>query len=74
MVQNSLSSAASAAKYRAYVINLNEYILLGIYWTALYMNGDDVTFFDNFGVENNPEEIKKFITSNNLWTFLYCMY
>ena len=37
---------------RAYVINLNEYKSIGIY---LYVNGDNVTYFDSFGVENIPK-------------------
>ena len=33
-----------------YVINLNEYESLGTSWIALYVNGDNVTYFDSFGV------------------------
>ena len=44
-------------KVGAYVINLDEYKLLGINWIVLYVNGDNVTYFDSFGVEYIPREI-----------------
>ena len=45
----------------AYVINLDEYSDIGIHWVALYAINNDVTYFDSFGVEHNPKEIKAFI-------------
>ena len=45
----------------AYIINLNEYSDIGTHWVALYINNNDVTYFDRFGVEHIPKEIKKFI-------------
>ena len=30
------------------------------------MDGDNVTYFDSFGVEYIPEEIKKFIKNKNI--------
>ena len=38
-----------------YVINLDECESVGTYWIALYVNGDNVTFFDSFGVEYIPK-------------------
>ena len=51
----------------AYVINLDEYSDIGTYWVALYENNKTVTYFDSFGVEHIPKEIKQFIkrTINN---------
>ena len=48
-------------KYGAYVINLDEYSDIGTHWAALYVNNNDVTYFDSFGVEHIPKEIKTFI-------------
>ena len=31
----------------AYIVNLDEYKLIGTKWTALYENGDNVTYFDS---------------------------
>ena len=45
----------------AYIINLDEYSDIGTHWVALYVHNDDVTYFDSFGVEHIPKEIKAFI-------------
>ena len=59
----------------AYVINLAEYSDIGTHWVALYVHNTNVTYFDSFGVEHIPEEIKAFINCSlsitNVWTFLY---
>ena len=44
----------------AYVINLGEYKSIGTHWITLYVN-DNITYFDSFGVEHIPREIRKFI-------------
>ena len=41
------------------------------HWKALYVNGDNVTYFDSFGVEYIPKEIKKFIENKNIRTMIY---
>ena len=45
----------------AYIINLDEYTDIGTHWVALYVRNSDVTYFDSFGVEHIPKEIKAFI-------------
>ena len=42
-----------------YVINLDEYSDIGTHWLALYVNNKTVTYFDSFGLEHIPKEIKK---------------
>ena len=44
----------------AYVINLDEYSDIGTHWVALWVN-NNITYFDSFGVEHIPKEIKAFI-------------
>ena len=44
-----------------YVINLDEYSDIGTHWVALYLNTKTATYFDSFGIEYIPEEIKKLI-------------
>ena len=44
-----------------YIINLDEYSDIGTHWVALYVHNNDVTYFDSFGVEHIPKEIKTFI-------------
>ena len=51
----------SKIKDGAYVINLDEYSDIGTHWIALYVKNNDITYFDSFGVEHIPKEIKAFI-------------
>ena len=53
----------------AYIINLNEYSDIGTHWVALYVENNNVTYFDSFGVEHIPKEIKAFINSKNIKTY-----
>ena len=50
----------------AYVINLDEYSHIGTHWIALYVENNDITYFDSFGVEHIPKEIIKFIKNKNI--------
>ena len=38
-----------------YVINLDEYSDIGTHWVALWVNNNDVTYLDSFGVEHIPK-------------------
>ena len=49
-----------------YVINLDEYADVGTHWIALFCNRKEVFYFDSFGVEHIPEEIKEFIGNKNI--------
>ena len=50
-----------AIKNGASVINLDEYADVGTHWIALYAKNNEVIYFDGYGVEHVPEEIKRFI-------------
>ena len=50
----------------AYVINLDEYLDIRTQWIALYINTKTVTYFDNFGLEHIPKEIKKFVNNKKI--------
>ena len=39
----------------AYVINSDEYKSIRTHWLLLYVNADNVTYFDSFGVEHIPK-------------------
>ena len=58
-------------KAGAYLINLNEYSYIRIRWIALYALNNDVSYFDNFDVENISKEIKKFTENKNLQTNIF---
>ena len=47
-------------KYATYVINFNEHKAIGTHWIALYVNDDNETYFDNFGVEYALKKTKNF--------------
>ena len=49
-----------------YVINLDEYYDIGTHWVALYVRNSNVTYFNYFGVEHIPNEVKVFINNKNI--------
>ena len=53
-------------KYGTYVINLDEHADTGTHWIALFCNRNEIVYFDSFGVEHIPEEIKKFIGNRKI--------
>ena len=46
--------------------NLDEYADVGTHWIALFCNRNEIVYFDSFGVEHAPEEIKEFIKNKNI--------
>ena len=50
----------------AYVINLNKCSDVGTHWIALFCNRNEIVYFNSFGVEHVPEEIKDFIGHKNI--------
>ena len=53
-------------KDRAYVINLVQYADVGTHWIALFCDRNEIVYFDNFGAEHVPEEIKNFVGDKNI--------
>ena len=70
---NGVSSRISSMKIKdgVYVINLDEFKSIGTHWIALYVNGNSIIYFDNFGIEHIPKEIKKFMRNKNIITNIY---
>ena len=54
-----------------YVLNLGEYSDIGTHWIAFYAIDNNVTYFDSFGAEHTPKEIKKFLGNRNIITNIY---
>ena len=54
-----------------YVISLDEYSDIGTHWVALYVQNNNVTYFDSFGVEHIPKEIKTFMKNKNITTNIF---
>ena len=55
----------------ACVIDIEEYGDFGAHWIALYVLDNDAIYFDNFGVENVPKEIRRFIGNTNMQTSIF---
>ena len=55
----------------AYEINLDEHKDTGTHGIALFCNRNEIVYFDSFGVEHIPNEIKKFIRNKNIKANIY---
>ena len=55
----------------AYIINLDEYADVGTHWVVLYVNDNEVIYFDSFVVEHIRKEIKRFIGHKNIKTNIF---
>ena len=64
-------NSLSKIKDRAYVKNLDEHESVGTHWIALYLNDNNVIYFDSSGVEHISKEIRKFIGNKNIITNIY---
>ena len=53
-------------KKGAYVINLDEYENTGTHWVALFVKTNETIYFDSFGIEHIPKEIKKFTDTKKI--------
>ena len=53
-------------KNGAYLINLDEYADVGTYWISFDTKNNEVIYFDSFGVEHVPKEVKNFIGNKDI--------
>ena len=67
----SRDNSPKTIKNGAYVINLDEYADLGAHWVALKVKNSEVVYFDSFGVENDPKEIKRFVGHKDIKTNIF---
>ena len=56
---------------KKYVINLDEYADVGIHCIALFCKRSKTVYFDSFGVEHVPGEIKEFVGNKNIITNIF---
>ena len=54
-----------------YVINLDEYSDVGTHWIVLCILDNDTIYFDSFGIERIPKEIRLFIRNKNIETNIF---
>ena len=57
---------SKTTNFWAYVIKLDEYADVGTHWIALFCNRNEIAYFNSFGVEHVPEEIKEFVRNKNI--------
>ena len=58
-------------KDETYIINLDEYSETGTHWITLYSLNYNVTYFESFGEEDIPKEIKRCIDNKNITTNIF---
>ena len=63
-------SVSDIQDYFEYIINKHETIV-GTHWIALYVKNNEVIYFDSFGVEHVPKEIKRFTGHKNIKTNIF---
>ena len=61
----------SKLKNGAYVINLDHSENTGRHWVVIFVQKDEVIYFESFGVEHIPKEIKKSIGNKNIKTSIF---
>ena len=54
----SRNNPSKKIKDGAYMINLDEHVDVDTNWIALFCNRSEIAYFDSFGIEHAPEEIK----------------
>ena len=54
----SRNNLSKKIKDGAYMINLDEHVDVDTHWIALFCNRSEIAYFDSFGIEHAPEEIK----------------
>ena len=71
MVFFSRNNLPKKIKDGAYLVNLDEYADVGTHWIALSCNGNEIVYFDSFGVQHVRKEIKEFIRNKNIKTNIF---
>ena len=61
----------SKIKDGEFIINPDEHESIGTYWIALYVNDNNVTYYDSFEVEHIQKGIIKFRGNKNVATNIY---
>ena len=53
------------------MINFDKDESIKTHWIALYMNANNIVYFDSFKVEHVPKEIRKAMANKNIITNIY---
>ena len=52
-------------------MNIDEFKSIGTHWIVLYVKGNNIIYFDTFGVEHIPKQIKKITGNRNIIKDIY---
>ena len=58
-------------KIGSYIIHLDEYSDIGTHWMALYLNNKTAVYFNSFGIEHIPKEVRVFIGDKDIIASIY---
>ena len=58
-------------KDKPHVINIDKFQSIVTHSNTLYVNGNNVIYFDSFGIQYVSNEIRKFIGNKNIITNIY---
>ena len=62
----SINNLPKKIKNRAYIINLDQYADVALHWITFFCKKNGIVYFDSFGVEYIPEEIREFTGNKNI--------
>ena len=60
-------------KNGAYIVTLDEYHNIGTHWVRFYVNNKAAAYFDSFGIEHIPREIKRAVINKSLIASIFRM-
>ena len=52
-------------------VNLDNYKSTGTHWIVLFVKDNEIIYFDSFGAEHIPKEIKRIIEHKNMKTNIF---
>ena len=68
---NSIERSSAEINEEAYITNLDEYSDIGTHQIAFFVQNNDITYFDSFGVEYISKDIKTIIGNKNIKTNIF---
>ena len=58
-------------KVGSYNLNLQDNLVPGSHWVTVFLKSNKVTYFNSFGVEYIPKEVKKCVANKDIKTNIF---